>query len=131
VPDAYVVIKAIPIDPARVCAAFERLADAIQKRDRCHRVEARLGVQSLVSFFAASDALGAPRDIERPEGERGTAASRIRSIIRSVQRQKEEAEPQRAVSVYGPRVQIPTLYSTSSLSRLGGEGPARNLRRPK
>jgi transposase len=39
--DTFRLIKAVPVDPARVCAAFEALATrVIQKRDRCDRMTA-------------------------------------------------------------------------------------------
>jgi quinol monooxygenase YgiN len=37
---AFTLIKAVPTDTERVCAAFEALATKIQRRDGCHRVEA-------------------------------------------------------------------------------------------
>jgi hypothetical protein len=36
--DTFTLIKVGPVDPARVCAAFEALATRIQNHDRCDRV---------------------------------------------------------------------------------------------
>lgn len=38
--NTFTLIKAPPIDADAICAAFEALATAIQRRDRCDRVTA-------------------------------------------------------------------------------------------
>jgi hypothetical protein len=38
--DRFRLLPATPLDAGRAAAAFERLADVIQHRDRCSRVEA-------------------------------------------------------------------------------------------